>query len=112
MTRRTFLLGTGAAAVAATAAPQGVPWTQWGGPHRNFTTESGGLKSSWPASGPKVIWQRPLGEGYSSPSVEGGVLYTMYGRPGEEIVTAINATTGKTVWEHATTLSFRSDAPE
>src|SRR5713226_4307139 len=99
MTRRTFLLAAG---VAAAAKPEGVPWTQWGGPHRNFTTETSGLKANWPPAGPKVIWKRPLGEGYSSPSVEGGVLYTMYGRPREEIVTAIDARTGKTLWEHST----------
>ena len=26
------------------------------------------------------MWKRPLGEGYSSPVVENGVLYTMYGQ--------------------------------
>ncbi len=45
------------------AAPAGVPWTQWGGPHRNFQTEATGLKDTWPAGGPPVIWKRPLGEG-------------------------------------------------
>ncbi len=109
MTRRTFLLTSGA---AATANPQEVAWTQWGGPRRNFTTESSGLTPNWPATGPKVIWKRPLGEGYSSPSVEGNSLYTMYGRPGEEIVTAISAGTGKTLWEQRTPTSFRSDYPE
>src|SRR5215471_20459932 len=109
MTRRTFLLGIGA---AAAASPQAVAWTQWGGPHRNFTTEASGLKPSWPSTGPKVIWKRPLGEGYSSPSVEGSALYTMYGRPGQEIVTALEAGTGKTIWEHSTPMAFRSDAPE
>ena len=34
----------------------------------------------WPSSGPRVVWTRPLGEGYSAPVVENGVLYTMYGR--------------------------------
>src|SRR5215510_14869571 len=108
MTRRTFLLAAG-----ATAAPvhEGVPWTQWGGPHRNFTTEASGLKPGWPPAGPKVIWKRPLGEGYSSPSVEGSVLYTMYGRPAQETVTALDAGTGKTLWEHTTPMTFRSDAP-
>ena len=109
MTRRTFLLGAG---VAAATTTQGVPWPQWGGPHRNFTTEASGLKSSWPAAGPKVIWKRPLGEGYSSPSVESSSLFTMYGRPGQETVTALDAGTGKTLWEHTTPVSFRSDAPE
>jgi outer membrane protein assembly factor BamB len=101
------------AAGAAGAAPvPAVAWTQWGGPHRNFTTEASGLRPSWPAAGPKVIWKRPLGEGYSSPSVEGGVLYTMYGRPGQEIVTAMDSGTGKTLWEHSTPMAFRSDAPD
>ena len=49
---------------------------------------------------PTVIWQRPLGEGYSSPAVENGVLYTMYGRPRQEIVLAASAADGKTIWEY------------
>jgi outer membrane protein assembly factor BamB len=59
-----------------------------------------------------VIWKRPLGEGYSSPAVENGVLYTMYGKPREEVVLAASAADGKTLWEHATPMTFRSDAPE
>ena len=101
-----------AAGSAIAASPQGVAWTQWGGPHRNFTTEASGLKSTWPAAGPKVIWKRPLGEGFSSPSVEGSTLYTMYGQPGQEIVTALDSSTGKTLWEHTTPVHFRSDFPE
>jgi len=85
---------------------------QWGGPHRNFQTEATGLKDSWPASGPPVVWQRPLGEGYSSPSVEDGMLYTMYGRPRQEIVIAASANDGKTLWEHSSPMTFQSDAPE
>ena len=90
----------------------GRPWMQWGGPHRNFQTEAAGIKDSWPASGPPVVWQRPLGEGYSSPSVEEGVLYTMYGRPRQEVVLAANADDGKTLWEYTTPMTFQSDAPE
>lgn len=113
MTRRQFVYSAGAAIPVLTAAvtqSSGTPWTQWGGPHRNFTTESKGLKASWPATGPRVIWKRPLGEGYSAPSVDSGVAYTMYGRPGEEVVVALDANTGKTLWEHATPIGFRSDA--
>jgi outer membrane protein assembly factor BamB len=92
--------------------PAGVPWTQWGGPHRNFHTEASGLKDTWPASGPRVIWTRPLGDGYSSPVVEDRGLYTMYGRSREEVVLAADAETGKTLWEHVTPMTFQSDAPE
>jgi outer membrane protein assembly factor BamB len=112
MRRRTFLQLAAAAPGFAQSAksPAGIPWTQWGGPHRNFQTEASGLKDRWPAGGPKIMWKRPLGEGYSSPAVENNILYTMYGRPREEVVLACDAATGKTLWEHATPMDFRSDA--
>jgi outer membrane protein assembly factor BamB len=96
-------------APARSTTPQ---WTQWGGPHRNFQTEAAGLKDTWSASGPRVVWKRTLGEGYSSTVVEDGVLYTMYARPRQEVVIAANAETGQTLWEFATPVSFDSAAPE
>ena len=119
MDRRTFLqaalaLPMAAAAqrprLSAPAAAAGIAWTQWGGPHRNFTTEASGIKDTWPSAGPRVVWKRKLGEGYSSPAVEGGVLYSMHGRRGEEVVFAANADTGQTLWEHVTPMTFVSDA--
>ena len=97
---------------AAKPAAPAVPWTQWGGPHRNFQTEASGLKDVWPASGPRVVWKRVLGEGYSSPAVENGVLYTMYGKPKQEVVLAADAETGKTLWELTNPMTFQSDATE
>src|SRR5947207_10752404 len=111
MKRRTFLqIAAAAPAFAQKKASAGVPWTQWGGPNRNFQTDASGLKDQWPATGPKVIWKRPLGEGYSSPAVENGTLYTLYGKPRQEIVLAADANTGTTLWEHATPMTFQSDA--
>jgi outer membrane protein assembly factor BamB len=96
----------------AIPASPGLPWTQWGGPNRNFQTEARGLKDTWPASGPRVVWKRPLGDGYSSPVVENNRLYTLYGRRGEEVVLAANAETGETLWEQPAPVNFQSDAPE
>ena len=119
MDRRAFLTATIAApffveaskAAAQTLAKSpAVAWTQWGGPNRNFQTEASGLKDTWPAGGPRVVWKRPLGEGYSSPAVENGVVYTMYGKPREEVVMAANAETGETLWEQAAPMTFQSDA--
>jgi len=117
MDRRTFLTLTLAApayarhlqAAADQSSAGAVAWTQWGGPHRNFQTEATGIKDTWPASGPRVMWKRPLGEGYSSPAVENGVLYTSYGKPGEEVVIAAQADSGKTVWERTNPMTFQSD---
>lgn len=94
------------------ALTRGVPWPQWGGPHRNFITEATGLRDTWPASGPRVLWRRALGEGYSSIAVDGDALYTMYGKRGQETVLAANAETGATLWEHAEPMTFQSDAAQ
>src|SRR5687767_10337165 len=85
-------------------------WTQWGGPTRNFIVNSSGLAEKWPETGPPVVWSRPLGTGHSAILVDDGRLFTMY-RAGngrakqgpwepEETVIAMDAATGKTVWEH------------
>jgi outer membrane protein assembly factor BamB len=100
------------ATTKAPAPPRALPWTQWGGPNRNFQTVASGLKDTWPASGPRVVWKRPIGEGYSSVAVDNGVVYTMYGKPREEFVIAMDAETGKTLWEQAGPMTFQSDAPE
>ena len=85
-------------------------WTQWGGPTRNFMVNSTGLAEKWPEAGPPVLWSRPLGTGHSAILVDDGRLYTMYragngrARQGpwdaEETVIAMDAASGKTLWEH------------
>lgn len=93
---------------AAQAPQAGAPeWPQWGGRNRNFKIESGALKESWPASGPKQLWSRALGEGHSAILVDNGKLYTMYGSGARETVISLDAATGKTLWEfpYETTLT-------
>jgi len=79
-------------------------WPQWGGSNRDFSVSSAKLAERWPTDGPPKLWSRPLGDGYSSIVSDGTLLFTMY-RPGytteREIVVALDASTGKTVWEHA-----------
>lgn len=67
-----------------------------------------GLAASWPDGGPPRRWTRTLGEGHSAILAEDGRLYTMYRplgalsavrRSQEEVVIALDATSGKTVWE-------------
>lgn len=89
------------ATVFAVLAPAGAgDWPQWGGPNRNFQVESRGLAVSWPSSGPKKLWSRALGEGYSSIVAVEDALYTMYRDGEDEIVVSLSADTGETLWEH------------
>jgi outer membrane protein assembly factor BamB len=109
------------AAVGRAQAPAASGWPQWGGPNRDFTAASPPLATSWPSGGPREVWSRSLGDGYSAIAESGGTLYTMY-RPAKgivrtmvdrvwpsgspEVVVALDAASGRTLWEHA------YDAPE
>lgn len=98
------------------ALPASAQWPQWGGKNRDFVADSKALASTWPEGGPKKIWSRPLGAGYSSITFVDDHLFTMYREAdregtvdlgpnrmnpevGNEIVVALDAQTGKNVWE-------------
>jgi outer membrane protein assembly factor BamB len=83
-------------------------WLQWGGPDRNFHLESASLSTAWPEGGPKRVWSRPLGEGYSAIVVDGGALYTMYRDGDDEVIVALDADSGETRWRHA----YRAPFPD
>jgi outer membrane protein assembly factor BamB len=80
---------------------------QFGGPNRNFMYEASGLAATWPETGPKQLWKRPLGDGYSGiAAAADGRLYSMYRADEQrEAVIALDAATGQTVWE------FKYEAP-
>lgn len=92
-------------------------WPQWGGKNRDFVADAKDLAAVWPEGGPKKIWSRPIGPGYSSICFEDGRLYTMYREPDaenaddsmgpvvrslvkDEIVVALDAQTGNIAWEY------------
>jgi outer membrane protein assembly factor BamB len=85
------------AVVVSAATPE---WGQWAGPNRNFHVTARPFAEVWPASGPPVIWKRPLPYGSSSVVVDGKRLYTMYRDGDNEVVLALEASTGRTVWEY------------
>ena len=97
----TFALAGSAMMSGSSPRAQGHDWPQWGGPQRNFTVHANGLASAWPVAGPRPLWKRELGEGFSAAAVEKGTLFTMYQRGEQEVVVAMDAATGKTTWEHA-----------
>jgi outer membrane protein assembly factor BamB len=57
--------------------------------------------SGWPASGPRQLWSRNLGDGYSSVLVSGDVIYTIYRKGAQDVVIALDPANGETVWETA-----------
>ena len=94
------LMAAGAVHLAADSSERS--WPQFRGVHRDGISPETGLLESWPESGPKEIWRRPIGEGYSAISVTNGRRYTMYAGDAEgtavEFAAAFDAGTGKELW--------------
>ena len=102
-------------ALLATAAEAGKgshAWPQWGGPSRSFVTDAPALATSWPADGPRRLWQRPLGDGYSAIVSDVETLYTVYRAEAQDVVIALDAAIGKTKWESRFDAPFRETCSE
>jgi outer membrane protein assembly factor BamB len=83
-------------------------WTQWRGPSRDGMIPPAVVPTTWPQS-MKRGWAIEVGEGYSSPVVSGGRAFVHSRRDPEEIVTAIDLTTGKVAWQHRYTSEFKKN---
>lgn len=73
-------------------------WPQFRGPNRDGISPEAAVLKSWPASGPKVLWKAPLGEGYSQVVSAKGRLFTLAQQGEEQIALAFEAGTGKRLW--------------
>lgn len=81
-------------------------WPEFLGPNRDTTSPEKGLLETLPATGPKILWQREVGTGYSAPSIRGDLLVLHHRLGKEEIVEALDAATGKSLWKHAYPSAF------
>jgi outer membrane protein assembly factor BamB len=77
-------------------------WPQWRGPNRDGVAPAARLLTAWPPQGPRVVWRRPLGRGFSSLAVARGRLYTMDEEAAagghSECVVCLDAASGAEVW--------------
>lgn len=99
---RCGFIGT-AALVAAlgqtgnTQMPQ-ANWPQWRGAARDGVVAQSQLPASWPEQF-TATWTVEVGEGYSSPVSADGRIFVHSRRDPQEVVTAIDAATGKHLWQ-------------
>lgn len=74
-------------------------WPNWLGPNKNGSSPETGLLTTWPATGPKVLWKKPGGDGYSTVAIAQGRAITQVQHDGAEFVLALDAATGAKLWE-------------
>jgi len=84
-------------------------WPQFLGPQRNGVYTGPPLAASWPAGGPKKVWQKTIGTGFAGPVVAGDRLILFHRVNDEEVVDALDARTGAPRWHDAYKTSYRDD---
>lgn len=102
--RSWFLVLLAAASLAAAEE-----WPQWRGPLRDGIVREADLLQDWPPAGPNRLWSRPVGRGYSSPVAVDGLVYLDALDGDRDVLRALNAETGQTVWEQARPAARRRD---
>ncbi len=86
---------------------RGVDWPTFLGPAADSKSPETGLAVPWPATGPRIVWQREIGEGYGIGSVSRG-RYFHFDRQREHArVTCLNAETGDLIWKHEYRTDYR-----
>jgi len=122
-----FVFASTSACLSAEKADAKAPsaeWFQWRGPNRDGKSPDTGLLKNWPEGGPKLLWKvKGIGQGFSSVSIGGGLIYAtgrrqagnpstlppaphVYKRPGKRYyVTAIDMD-GKVKWLKDTTNAY------
>src|SRR5262245_2638258 len=88
-------------------------WPELRGPNRDGISQEKGLINTWKLNGENFLWRVPYG-GRSTPIVMGNRVYVQNpsgrGTELQERVMALDADTGKTIWEYKFNL-FQSDVP-
>jgi len=74
-------------------------WPQWRGPRRDGISDEKDLLSSWPESGPKLLWKIDgIGKGWSCPIIVGQRLY-ITGDVGDDLVIFALNRSGEIQWK-------------
>ena len=77
------------------------------GPNRDQVSAERGLIDTLTLSGPRLVWEKAVGKGYSAPSVRGGKLVVHHRVGREEIVEACDPKSGQTYWKYAYPSDYR-----
>jgi outer membrane protein assembly factor BamB len=84
-------------------------WPQFLGPERNGVYRGPPLAEMWGAQGPRVVWRKTVGQGFSGPVVAQGRVILFHRVGAEEVVEALDARTGAGRWRYAYATTYRDD---
>ena len=91
--------------LAAWAQNGSLDYTQWRGPQRDGSASAFTEPSAWPETLTER-WKVEIGLGYATPLVVGNRIYVFSRRGDNEVMSALDADSGKTLWERPYPVAF------
>lgn len=104
---RSLVVAGVALAVAVQASAR--DWPQFLGPERNGIYRGPALSDTWGPRGPRVVWRKPVGQGFSGPVVAQGRVILFHRVSNQEVVESLDPRTGMTQWRYAYATTYRDD---
>src|ERR1700752_3927412 len=96
------VLALGSAVVGQAQTPE---WPQWRGPNRDGVVPSFTEPRPWPEQLTRR-WKIDVGTGYATPLIAGNRVYIFSRQGEEEVMQALDAGSGKTLWRTAYPATF------
>lgn len=97
------------ALTAASAVGWGQDWPQFRGPNRDGVVPGRESLPQFPSGGPQMVWDRMVGSGFSAPAVAGERLLLFHRQGGNEVVEALRASDGSSLWKFAYGTTYKDD---
>ncbi len=88
--------------IIAAQPAAGADWPNYRGPDHNGISKETNWSSDWGAAGPKVLWKKSIGIGFSTTAVADGRAYNMGNSDKKtDTVYCLDAQTGQELWKYS-----------
>jgi len=81
-------------------------WPQWRGPNRDGYVADAVIPRNWPKT-LQTEWKVPVGIGHASPIAANGKIYVFARQNEEEVLRALDASTGKEIWKSSLPITYQ-----
>jgi outer membrane protein assembly factor BamB len=84
-------------------------WPQYLGPNRDGKSAETGLARAWPQNGPKLVWEKKAGSGWSGAAVAFDRAILFHRVDNDEVVECVEASSGNKLWKTSYHTRYRDD---
>lgn len=82
-------------------------WPRVLGPNDDASSPETPLLKAWPETGPRLVWEVAVGEGYTSPAIAEGRCVIFHSMDSRETVECLHPETGRRYWQQSYPVEYQ-----